>query len=380
MGNNTQQYKGVKIRLYPTVEQEQLILQSIGNARFVWNQMLWMLKERYKNNSELKFPSAYDLSNLVKVMKLEYPFLTESDSRSLQIVCQNLAQSYKMFFNKQRGFPRFKNRNKDRGYTSTSTCRQLDKRHIKLPKLGNVKCNNHLMIPEKDIAEFTILRTKSGKYFCSIIYKCESQALERTGKSIGLDFGVADLVIGSEDDVRFPTKKWGYYHNQLSIWQKKYSRRRHQAKQQGKELQECKNVEKARLQVAKYHEKIANCRKDYLHKVSKQLVEEYDLIVIEDLKVSNMMKNHKLARSIANQCWRELRTMLEYKCSMYGKTLIAVDPKYTSQMCSSCGSHEGKKALHIREWVCQSCGTIHDRDINASINIKQRGLEQAIVR
>lgn len=376
--NQVTLYKSTKIRIYPNKAQKQFIEETLGHKRFVWNQLLSMSIERYKNNPDLPRLNTFAYNNLLPTLKMEYPFLKDVDSRALQLVSRDLNQAYLNFF-KGRGFPKFKAKKKDKGYTSTSTCRQLDKHHLKLAKLGVVKARNPYQISGV-IQSFTVTKTRTNKYFCSITYKCESQALPKTEKTIGLDFGVSDLVIGSEDDLRFESRQYTHYENQAIKWDRKLKRRQRLAKAQNKNLDECKNVERARLMRAQYYEKIANCRRDYLHKISKYLVETYDTIVIEDLKVSNLMKKHRLAHSIANQSWRELRLMLEYKCAMYGKELIVVNPTNTSQICSSCGQKGSKKPLVIRSWICESCGDFHDRDVNAAKNIKQLGLEQAVVR
>lgn len=173
---------------------------------------------------------------------------------------------------------------------------------------------------------------------------------------------------------------------QATTWQSKFSKRKHKAtvavrrwnhnhKLTKMELDDYQNWQKAKQIKAKYQTKIANRRKDYLQKVTTELVKNYDVIVIEDLRTKNLLKNHHLAKSISNQSWGMFRTMLEYKCDWYGKQLIVVKPNYTSQICSTCGYHSGKKPLDVREWTCPKCGTHHDRDINASVNILNRGLK-----
>lgn len=279
---------------------------------------------------------------------------------------------------KQSSYPRFKSGkiHKQSYKTLERTIRFNDnQRYIKLPKLGWVKCRmslNH--INNDNIKSVTVIRKSNNNYYISVLVECESQDLPKTDKIVGVDLGLTDLAITS-DGVKYPSlylhRK---YKKQLHYWEKRLARRRIQAKKEGKDLRSAKNYQKARVQVAKLHQKIKDTRKDYLHKITTELVETYDVICIEDLKTSNMMKNHKLAQSIASQSWRMFRVLLEYKCMAYGKEFIAVSPYKTSQICSSCGADTGKKPLNIRSFTCPECNTQHDRDVNASINIKNIGL------
>lgn len=372
--------KAAEIRIYPNQEQKNLIHKTFGSVRFLWNQFLGTSIERYQNNKELYPLTQYGYNYLIPALKLEYPWLKEVDSTSLQIVSQNLANAYKRFFKTKKGFPNFKSKRFERrSYQSKSTCVQMDQTHLKLAKLGIVKAKNHLMVKGK-IKEFTIKQTKSGKYFAVLIYESENQTLEPTGKSIGLDMGVSDLLIGS-DELRFKTIRFDkIWAEKLTYWQRKQARRHRLAKEKGLDINECKNVQAAKKMAAKYHEKIANSRKNYLHTISKYIVQNYDFIFMEDLKTSNMMKNHKLAQAIANQSWRELRQQLEYKSEKYGRTFATVNPYKTSQWCSHCGYDDGKHELDIREWTCPNCKTHLDRDVNAAKNIERLGLERALVK
>ena len=212
----------------------------------------------------------------------------------------------------------------------------------------------------------------------SVLVECESQALAKTGKQVGLDVGQSELIVGS-DGLRVPSRMYKEYEYKLKHWQKKSARRRRLAKEKGISLDEAKNFQKAKTMVAKYHEKIRNCRQDYLHKVTREIVEEYDFIAIEDLKVKSLRNSKNTKRNnhkITNQSWFELRRMLEYKSDWYGKTLVTVDPRYTTQDCSNCDERTGpKKDLMIRQWTCSNCKAEHDRDVNAGQNILYRGLE-----
>lgn len=230
------------------------------------------------------------------------------------------------------------------------------------------------------IKNVTICKSTTNKYYASVLTEIEIKPLVKTKQEVGIDMGVKDLAITS-DGKKYRTIRFDkLLADKKHYWEVRLARRRSLAKKEiawdnhnnvlePRELSNFSNYMKAKLMVAKYSDKIANQRKDYLHKISTELVNQYDVIKIENLRASNMIKNHKIARAIANQSWRELRTMLEYKCEWYGKELVVVSPYKTSQVCSSCGYDDGKHTLDIREWVCPNCGTKQDRDINAAKNI-----------
>ena len=380
--------KGVKLRLYPNVKQQNQLLQMFGNARFIWNQMLAMAKARYKNNPSSKFVNEYGMNYLVKQLRQEYPFLKDSDSSSLMVSNHNLAQAFKMLFKHQGGYPRFKSRHSTKqSYTGKSTCKVIAKRRIKLAKIGSVRTSKTTRLNGCRIKRYTVSLEPTGRYYLSLTVDDPNiQPLEPTGAVVGIDVGVADLAITS-DGKKYPKFTTPYLDHKVVEAQSRFSKRKqgalvrvrqwnHNHKDIKQELEDYSNWQRARQQKSRYHTKIANKRKDYLHKITTELVRSYDVIVIEDLKTKNLLKNHSLAKSIANNSWYLFREMLEYKCKWYGKKLIKVSPNYTSQICSNCGYHSGKKPLEIREWTCPKCNTYHDRDINASINILNRGLKE----
>ncbi|MFT8434001.1 MAG: RNA-guided endonuclease TnpB family protein [Lentilactobacillus diolivorans] len=378
--------KGVKLRLYPNQKQTGQLWQLFGNDRFVWNQMLAMAQKRYENNPKSQFANEYDMNYLLKPLKQEYPFLKASDSTSLLVVNHNLALAFKNLFQQRGGHPRFKSRhNAKQAYTGRSTCVVEAKRRLRLPKIGSVRTSKTSQLRDAKIKRYTISHDATGRYYLSLQVETEVHDLPKTHQSVGLDMGVANLAIAS-NGVKYGTFAAQWLEKQATRWQAKFSRRKqratvamrqwnHNHKLSKLALNDYQNWQRARMVKARYQAKIANQRKDYLHKLTTALVRKYDVIVIEDLKTKNLMHNHHLAKSIANASWYQFRTMLEYKCAWYGKQLVVVSAKNTSRICSACGQNDGPKPLAIREWTCSGCRTHHDRDINTAVNILNCGLK-----
>ena len=304
--------KGVKLRLYPNAQQREQLWQMFGNDRFVWNQMLAMAKERYHNNPSSHFVNGYGMNYLLKRLKQEYPFLKASDATSFLVVNHNLAQAFKMLFRHQGGYPRFKLRRAIRqAYTGRSVCRVLAKRRVRLPKLGSIRTSKTTRLASGKIKCYTVSLAPTGRYYLSLQMAVEApKHLSKTGKAVGIDVGITDIAISS-DGIKYGNFNAKWAEKQATKWQSKYAKRKHQAmvvvrqwnhnhKTVKKELSDYRNWQRARQQKARYQAKIANQRKDYLHKLTTALVKQYDLIVIEEKKEKNLQKNHCLAKSIAN--------------------------------------------------------------------------------
>lgn len=312
----------------------------------------------------------------MKITK-ETSWLKEVDSIALQSSLKNLADSFSRFLKKQNQKPRFKHKsNPVQSYiTKNVNCSiELFDKHIKLPKLGLVKIKNSQNHNGR-VLNATIRKTSTGKYFVSLLVEKEIYPLPKTGSNVGLDLGLENfailstgLKIGNEKFLKKLSKK-------LAKEQKVLSRRSLIAKKSGRKLSDSKNYQKQRIKVAKIHEKIANKRKDFLNKLSTEIVKNHDIICIEDLSSKNLIKNHKLAKSISDVSWSKFIRMLEYKANWYEKQVSKISRWYpSSQICSDCGFNSGKKPLSVRTWTCSNCGCHHDRDINASINILNEGL------
>lgn len=359
--------KGVKFRAYPTREQEKMLARTFGCCRLIYNKGLAMRKEAYAKGEKCGYNQT---ARMLTALKKEeaFSFLKEADSIALQQTLRDLDTGYTNFYAKRAGYPRFKSKHDH--HQSYRTINQKDNiritgKYLKLPKLGYVKIRQSMEIGK--IHNVTIERTATGKYYVVLNVEFEPKKQEYTEGEIGIDVGLKNFYTDSNGGLLANPK---YLERSLSKFAKEQKRLSRMKKGSA-------NYEKQRLKVAGIHEQVVNQRNDFLQKASTALINENQVICVEDLRVSNMLKNHKLSRAISSVSWRKFVTMLEYKAEWYGKKVIKVPTFYaSSQICNSCGyQNTALKKLSVREWTCQECGNKHERDENAAKNILAKGME-----
>lgn len=353
--------RGYKYRILPTKEQEESLLQCGGNARFLWNYALKSNQDYYKETGKFKF--YHELAVSLPKLKEEYTFLKESFSQSLQMVLRQFDKALKDSFKKEKGFPSFK---KKILLNDSFTCPQkwrLGKGFIFIPKIGVVKWTKHRAMKGKP--KSITISQDGNKWYCSVL--CEYTVPDKAKECdnvVGCDIGLKEFATLSDGTIISNPKHTKQYENKLAKEQRKLSK-----KQKGS-----KNRFKQRLKVRKIQNKIRDTRKDFLHKTSNSIAKNYDGIFVEDLNIKGMMKNHCLAKSISDVSWSEFNRQLEYKCKWSFKYYIKIDRFFpSSKTCSNCGCVQ-EMPLSKRVFDCPDCGISIDRDLNASLNIRNIGI------
>ena len=357
--------KVVKVRIYPTKAQKVSLAKAFGTTRWVWNHFLALTNQTYKETG--KGVAKYDMiKQLPKLKKQEETeWLSETYSQSLQSVCLNLSRAFVNFFEKRAKYPRFKSRHGKQSLTYPQNVRLAESK-IYFPKLDWIDGVIHRPI-KGSIRTVTITKNSCDQYFASLMFEDGQDAPKprSEGKAIGLDLGLTHFCITSNSQ-KFDNPRWFKKHEKnLKLKQQQLSR-----KQKGSN-----NRNKSRLKVAKIHNKITRCREDFHHKLSRRIVNENQVLVLENLAIKNMVKNHNLAKAISQVGWGQFCTMLKYKAEQEGKIYLEVDRFFpSSQTCHVCLNQVGSLPLDIRQWTCKGCNTTHDRDINAAISLRDEGL------
>ena len=361
-----------KFRIYPNKEQKTMFAKTFGCVRLVYNKFLNRRIEQYKEDkTTVSYTTcAKEMAEMKK--SKDYAFLKEVDSIALQQSLRHLDLAFCNFFKlPDRGFPRFKSKKDTKRSYSTVLVNgniNLTNNYLKLPKVGAVRMRQHRNIPTYyRLKSVTISQNASGKYYASILFEYEKQVSSKVACNfLGLDFSMHGLYKDSNgEEAEYPR----YY-------RKKEARLKKEQRKLSLMVKDSKNRDKQRKKLAKIHEKVANCRKDFLHKLSRKLANAYDCVCIEDLNMKAMSQALNFGKSVCDNGWGMFTTFLKYKLEEMGKRLVKVDRFFaSSQTCSECGyKNEEVKNLAVRSWTCPNCGMYHDRDTNAAINIRNEGM------
>ncbi len=362
-------HKAVKVRIYPTPEQEILLAQHFGCARWWWNYALNKSIETYKETG--KGLSRAALNALLPQLKKEEEtaWLSECYSQVLQVTTLNLTTAYKNFFEGRARFPRFKSKHSRQSIQYPQNVK-VENGAVKLPgKVARVKAKIHQLI-EETIKTVTISKEPSGKYYASILTEVEGEnpTPSSEGRVIGVDLGLTHFAITSDGE------KVSKYENPRHLAKREKNLKRKQQKLARKQ-KGSKSRQKYRKVVARVYERVSNSRQDFLHKLSRKLVNENQVVVVENLHVKGMVRNHNLAKAISDVGWGMFTNFLAYKLEKKGGKLIEINRWFpSSKLCSECYYQVDEMPLDVREWTCPHCGTHHDRDGNAAINIRAEGI------
>jgi putative transposase len=354
-------YKGFKFRLYPTKEQKQLLLQQVGNTRFLWNKFLEFNLKTYKETQKFQF--SYDMITSLPKLKEEFKFLKLSFSQSLQQVGRQLDKALKDSFKKAKGFPKFKKKGNRDSFMVPQKFK-LYKKSVKLPKIGKVKWVKHRNLQGKP--KFITVSRDGNQWYCSVTCEVNTAEKQYFDKDIvGIDVGLKDFAVLSDNTKVKRVRHLNKYDRKLKREQRWLSRKTKGSNNRKKQITKVQTV----------HKKIRNTRKDFLHKTSSDMIAKYSGVILEDLNIFSMMKNNKLAKSISDVSWYEFIRMLEYKSLWNSKHFIKINRWYaSSKICNNCGNKKVDLKLSDRTYICESCGKVLDRDYNASKNILDEGL------
>lgn len=359
--------RAYKFRFYPTPEQELNLAKTFGCARFAYNYMLRLRTDAWMQRQERI--GYHETSAALTALKKqpEYAWLNEVSSVPVQQSLRHLQSAFANFFAKRASYPQFKRKDGPQSAEYTTSAFKWDGSTLRIAKMDaalNIRFSRTIPKAAK-VTTVTVSKDCSGRYFVSMLCTDEVQAKAPVSAKVGIDLGLSHFAILSTGEKIAAPNTFRKNEEKLAKLQRKLA----------KKTKGSANRKKAKLKVAKLHAKIADSRKDFLHKLSTRLVNENQVIAIETLAVSNMQKNHNLAKSIADASWSEFVRQLEYKSLWYGRELVGIDRWYpSSKRCSDCGHTVKKMPLSVREWTCQECGTIHDRDINAARNVLAAGL------
>lgn len=372
--------KSFKYRIYPSNQQKEMFAKTFGCCRFVYNSLLNWRNTEYTTKG-IKINYNHTSSKLTEIKKNpEYAWLNEVSSVALQQVLRNQDKAYMNFFKKNAKYPKFKRKNNNQSFQLMTNAFKFKDGNLYVAKSEEPLTIKWHRPMEGKVTSLTISKDCANRYFIS--FCCEeidskplSKPLPIVEKTVGIDVGLTTFVVTSDGEKIKPLKALLKYQDKLAKLQRKKSKMQLLNKANG--IKDSNRCAKARLRIAKVHNKITDSRKDFLHKLSTKLINENQVICLEDLNIAGMIKNPKLAKHIADASWSEFNRQLEYKAQWYGRTISKVNTWYpSSQLCSNCGFDSGKKPLNIRSWTCTNCETFHDRDINASKNIHTAGLAE----